>query len=49
MEAELKVAYQAPEVVNLGSFEDITAGSKGGEALDASYPVETPKSQLTFS
>ncbi|MFZ5667776.1 MAG: lasso RiPP family leader peptide-containing protein [Pseudomonadota bacterium] len=44
-----KIAYTAPEIEDLGAFEEITQGASTGSAIDASFPVGTPFSQLTFS
>jgi hypothetical protein len=49
MDSEKKLAYEAPHVEEFGSFEEITDGSKNGDALDAAFPAETPKHDLTFS
>ncbi|GAA0645146.1 hypothetical protein GCM10009424_21200 [Sphingomonas ursincola] len=44
-----KIAYTAPEIEDLGAFEEITQGASTGSAIDANFPVGTPFSQLTFS
>jgi len=44
-----KVAYTAPALVELGSFEDMTQGLKNGASTDAAFPIHTPKQSLTFS
>ena len=44
-----KLKYEVPEIVNLGSFEEITQGASDGGKLDAAFPASTPKSDLTFS
>ena len=44
-----KPAYTKPELVEVGSFEDVTLGNSTGNFLDASFPVNTPFSALTFS
>jgi hypothetical protein len=41
--------YAAPALERLGSLEEVTLGNAGGNKLDASFPVGTPKSSLTFS
>jgi hypothetical protein len=41
--------YDKPKVRDYGSLEELTAGTKSGNFLDATFPVHTPKSQLTFS
>lgn len=42
-------SYETPEITALGTFEQITQGASDGAKLDASFPVGTPKSDLTFS
>lgn len=49
MELEQKIAYETPEVVKHGSFEEITAGNSTGSSLDKTFPQGTPFNQLTFS
>lgn len=44
-----KIAYSAPEIEDLGAFEEITQGASTGSALDGTFPVGTPFGQLTFS
>ena len=44
-----KKSYEAPQLKKVGSFEEVTQGAKGSVALDASFPVGTPPSALTFS
>ena len=41
--------YDAPTISDYGDLVEITAGSSTGVNLDASFPVGTPKNQLTFS
>jgi hypothetical protein len=41
--------YVEPEVVDYGDLAELTAGSSDGEALDASFPVNTLRRDLTFS
>jgi hypothetical protein len=41
--------YEPPEVKDYGKLSDLTAGSRDGEALDASFPVNTLRRELTFS
>jgi hypothetical protein len=41
--------YEAPKVTDYGSLTDITAGQAAGGFLDANFPANTPKGQLTFS
>ncbi len=44
-----KAEYTAPEVTDFGRLADITAGQSDGSFLDADFPVNTPKDDLTFS
>lgn len=44
-----KRAYSAPRLTAHGSVEKLTKGGFGDDHLDASFPVSTPKSGLTFS
>lgn len=41
--------YEKPTVRDYGDLAELTAGAKTGNYLDATFPVHTPKSQLTFS
>jgi hypothetical protein len=41
--------YEQPKVEDYGDLKDLTAGTKSGNFLDASFPVHTPKNKLTFS
>lgn len=41
--------YEAPQVTVIGTVADLTQGMRHGSALDADYPVGTPKGDLTFS
>jgi hypothetical protein len=41
--------YAKPEIVDYGDLAELTAGLSDGDALDASFPVATPKRDLTFS
>lgn len=45
----MKEVYEAPELIELGSFEELTQGSSTGSALDADFPTGTPFDSLTFS
>lgn len=45
----VKRAYSAPRLLAHGSVEKITRGGFGNDHLDATFPVSTPKSGLTFS
>jgi hypothetical protein len=44
-----KTDYEKPKVRDYGDLTQLTAGGSTGNFLDASFPVHTPKSQLTFS
>lgn len=44
-----KKVFVSPELTVHGDVEVITLGFKTGNALDQSFPVGTPFSQLTFS
>lgn len=41
--------YTRPVLRVQGKLEAMTHGMSDGNALDATFPVGTPKSQLTFS
>lgn len=41
--------YEAPTVVDYGSLRELTAGQSQGTNLDASFPINTPFKDLTFS
>ena len=41
--------YEQPKVEDYGDLKDLTAGHKNGSALDATFPIHTPKKNLTFS
>jgi hypothetical protein len=43
------VPYVEPEVRDYGDLAELTAGSRGGNALDAAFPVNTLRRDLTFS
>jgi hypothetical protein len=49
MNTSEKLAYARPSLNQIGSFEEITLGNSTGSALDASFPVGTLFSDLTFS
>lgn len=46
---DTKMKYEAPELIEVGSFEEITKGNSTGAALDAGYPTDTLFEDLTFS
>ena len=41
--------YETPKIEDHGDLAELTAGKSEGAALDASFPVGTLKSELTFS
>jgi hypothetical protein len=41
--------YEAPRIEDHGDLAELTAGTQSGEFTDASFPVHTPKKDLTFS
>jgi hypothetical protein len=43
------VEYQTPSIIDYGDLVDLTAGQQAGQFTDASFPANTPASQLTFS
>ncbi|MEH6756664.1 MAG: lasso RiPP family leader peptide-containing protein [Parasphingorhabdus sp.] len=49
MNTSEKMAYIKPDLTEVGSFEEVTLGSSTGSALDASFPVGTLITDLTFS
>ena len=44
-----KQAYQAPELVEVGSLEEMTLGNARGAFTDKAYPTHTLVSSETFS
>lgn len=42
-------AYVRPTLHVQGKLESLTQGASNGSALDAAFPVGTPKGKLTFS
>ena len=46
---DTKQQYEVPELTKIGSFEEVTQGESSGIRLDASFPTQTPFSELTFS
>lgn len=45
----MKLAYERPLIRSHGSVESITKGGSAGDFLDASFPSNTPRGDLTFS
>jgi hypothetical protein len=43
------VTYETPQVIDYGTLEQLTAGQSDGNFTDRSFPVNTPKRDLTFS
>jgi hypothetical protein len=41
--------YESPELRVEGSVEELTHGADDGNFLDQSFPVNTPRGDLTFS
>lgn len=41
--------YETPQVVDHGTLVQMTAGQDDGDYTDRSFPVNTPKRDLTFS
>lgn len=48
MEKDTK-EYEAPRIEDHGDLVTLTAGKEMGASTDASFPVHTPKEDLTFS
>lgn len=46
---DTKMEYEAPTLIEVGSFEDITKGASSGASLDADFADNFPADQLTFS
>lgn len=44
-----KAVYEAPSIVEVGTFEALTQGTQTGDFTDAVFPVTTPRGELTFS
>ncbi len=44
-----RAAYSAPRLIAHGSVEKITKGLSVGLRLDASFPVGTPVTDITFT
>jgi hypothetical protein len=41
-----KTPYEAPEVIPLGTFEELTQGTTTGDYLDQAIPVGFPVNQI---
>ena len=46
---DARMTYEPPAVEVMGTFEELTLGNTTGNQLDASFPIHTPKPDLTFS
>lgn len=44
-----KATYELPVLRAHGKVENITKGTSVGDSLDDSFPVSTPRGDLTFS
>ena len=44
-----KKSYNKPQLTIYGNVEVLTQGADDGAALDATFPVGTPKGDLGFS
>lgn len=44
-----KSVYERPSMAKVGSIEEVTQAASSGSALDATFPVNTPFADLTFS
>lgn len=42
-------SYEAPAFTVLGTVAELTQGGQNGDDLDATFPVGTPRGDLTFS
>ena len=38
----MKTVYETPEVIELGSFEELTQAKATGANIDGTYPAGTP-------
>ena len=45
----MKKTYTKPTVEKVGTFESVTKAAGSGNLLDATFPLNTPFSDLTFS
>jgi hypothetical protein len=44
-----KLDFERPRITDHGDLTQLTAAQVNGNSLDATFPVGTPASQLTFS
>jgi hypothetical protein len=45
----MKQPYEAPVVTVIGSLQELTLGGLYGDYTDATFPLKTPRGDLTFS
>jgi hypothetical protein len=43
------MTYEAPQVTDYGTLEELTAGGTEGDCTDAVFPAKTLRGSLTFS
>lgn len=43
------INYEAPKIIDYGTLVELTAAQQDGDFTDKSFPVHTPKKDLTFS
>jgi len=41
--------YETPDLIEVGTFENLTNAATSGSQLDNTFPAGTPFSDLTFS
>lgn len=46
---ETKMDYEAPTLIEVGSFEEITKSAGGNSSIDSDFNDGTPTGDLTFS
>jgi hypothetical protein len=49
MEYREPMEYTKPMIVDYGDLAELTAGTQGGNVLDATFPAGTSRGDLTFS
>ena len=49
MDKPITPQYQPPRITELGTVAALTQGNEDGAATDNSFPVGTPKPNVTFS
>lgn len=45
----MKKIYEPPKVQEIGSVHELTLGTQNGDLTDRTFPIHTPKKDLTFS